>query len=116
MTSFDWNTAIAEYCTHLAGLGKLPPREIESSPLQAIAALCLLANTPIRHALTPDSTRPVLTVSRYTGRNDHADHLLAELTEAVAAPARGSFFNPNYGYASRRWLVSEMEGLPGLKA
>jgi hypothetical protein len=24
--------------------------------------------------------------------------------------------NPNYGYASRRWLVSEMEGLPGLKA
>ncbi len=24
--------------------------------------------------------------------------------------------NPNYGYALRRWLVSEMEGLPGLKA
>ena len=23
--------------------------------------------------------------------------------------------NPNYGYALRRWLVSEMEGLPGLK-
>ena len=27
-----------------------------------------------------------------------------------------SVINPNYGYASRRWLVSEMEGLPGLKA
>ena len=27
-----------------------------------------------------------------------------------------SVLNPNYGYASRRWLVSEMEGLPGLKA
>ena len=28
----------------------------------------------------------------------------------------GRLYNPNYGYASRRWLVSEMEGLPGLKA
>ena len=27
-----------------------------------------------------------------------------------------SVINPNYGYALRRWLVSEMEGLPGLKA
>ena len=36
-------------------------------------------------------------------------HLLAQAfgTEVI---------NPNYGYASRRWLVSEMEGLPGLKA
>jgi hypothetical protein len=27
-----------------------------------------------------------------------------------------AYINPNYGYASRRWLVSEMEGLPGPKA
>jgi hypothetical protein len=101
MTSFDWNTAIAEYCTHLAGLGKLPPREIECPPLQAIAVLCLLAGTPIDHALTPDSTRPVLTVSRYTGRHDLADRLLAELTEAVTAPARGSFFK---GFSPTVWL------------
>ena len=101
MTSFDWNTALAEHCTHLAGLGKLPPREIECSPLQAISVLCLLAGTPIDHALTPDSTRPVLTVSRYTGRHDLADHLLAELTEAIAAPAYGSFFK---GFSPTSWL------------
>ena len=36
---------------------------------------------------------------------------------ALSGGARvDSFLNPNYGYASRRWLVSEMEGLPGLKA
>jgi hypothetical protein len=41
---------------------------------------------------------------------------------AIEPPLTGSpqkpvmLINPNYGYASRRWLVSEMEGLPGLKA
>jgi hypothetical protein len=32
------------------------------------------------------------------------------------AEDRRCIINPNYGYASRRWLVSEMDGLPGLKA
>jgi hypothetical protein len=35
---------------------------------------------------------------------------------AVVPLSTGAIINPNYGYASRRWLVSEMEGLPGLKA
>ncbi len=42
-----------------------------------------------------------------------------ELAKKLAMPletVRKLLNNPNYGYASRRWLVSEMEGLPGLKA
>jgi hypothetical protein len=101
MTTFDWNTAIAECCMHLTGLGNLPPPKIKGSILQAIAVLTLVANTPIEHALTPDSTTPVLTISRYTGRHDLVDHLLTELTEAIAAPTRGSFFK---GFSPRDWL------------
>lgn len=103
MTTFDWTTAIAECCTHLASLGNLPPPAVEDSALQAIAVLSLIADTPIRHALTSDSTAPVLTIPRYSGRHDLVDNLRAELTVDVAAPARGNFikhFLPKTGLTS----------------
>ena len=37
-------------------------------------------------------------------------------SQPVNKAEENTILNPNYGYASRRWLVSEMEGLPGLKA
>jgi hypothetical protein len=43
MTSFDWTTVIAEGCTHLAGLGNLPPPAARHPALQAIAILSLTA-------------------------------------------------------------------------
>jgi hypothetical protein len=64
MTSFDWTTAIAESCTHLAGLGNLPPPAAQDPALQAIAVLSLTADSPIGHALMPDSTIPALSVPR----------------------------------------------------
>ena len=65
MTTFDWTTAIAECCAHLAGLGKLPPPPAQDPALQAIAILSLTADAEIDHALTPASTMPTLTIPRY---------------------------------------------------
>jgi PcfJ-like protein len=101
MTTFDWTTAIAECCTHLASLGNLPPPTAEDSALQAIAVLSLIADTPIRHALTSDSTAPILTVPRYSGRHDLVDDLLAELTVDVTTPARGNFYK---AFSLKNWL------------
>jgi hypothetical protein len=42
--------------------------------------------------------------------------LFSILAIVTGANSYRGIVNPNYGYASRRWLVSEMEGLPGLKA
>ena len=50
--------------------------------------------------------------------NAARSHIAASLA-VLPAEKRGDtnfFIDPNYGYALRRWLVSEMEGLPGLKA
>jgi PcfJ-like protein len=102
MTTFDWTTAIAECCTHLAGLGNLPPPVAPDPALEAMAVLSLIADTPIRHALTPDSTIPLLVLPRYSGRHDLVDDLLAELTAAVAAPARGNFHK---SFSARDWIA-----------
>jgi hypothetical protein len=102
MSSFDWTTAIAECGTHLAGLGNLPPPAAQDRALEAIAVLSLMADTSIGHALIPDSTIPFLTVSRYSGRHDLVDDLLAQLTSAVAAPARGNF---HQGFSPGDWLT-----------
>jgi hypothetical protein len=91
MTTFDWNTAIAECCTHLAGLGNLPPPIAHDPAIQAVAVISLIADTPIQHALTPDKTFPVLTIPRYSGRHNLVDNLLTELTLAAAEPACGNF-------------------------
>ena len=104
MTTIDWTTAIAECCTHLAGLGNLPPPDANHPALQALAVLSLTANNRIAHALTPASTVPVLTIPRYAGRHDLADHLLAELTEAVARPSRGSF---HHAFSAANWLAEQ---------
>jgi hypothetical protein len=100
MTSFDWSTAIAECCTHLAGLGNLPPPAAQDPALQALAVLSLTADTGIAHALTPASTIPILTIPRYAGRHDLVDDLLAELTRAVARPSHGSFH-----HTATNWIV-----------
>jgi PcfJ-like protein len=102
MTSFDWTTAIAESCTHLAGLGNLPPPAAQHPALEAIALLSLTADIRIDHALTPDSTIPTLTIPRYTGRHDLVDDLLAHLTADVASPARGSFYR---AFSATTWLA-----------
>jgi hypothetical protein len=53
----------------------------------------------------------VLTMSRMPGQS------MTLLSLRPVMPAKFLLLNnPNYGYASRRWLVSEMDGLPGLKA
>ena len=101
MTSFDWTTAIAECSTHLAGLGKLPPPAAQHSALQAIAVLSLVADAKIDHTLAPASTIPRLTIPRYAGRHDLVDELLGELTQAVAAPSRGSFHRV---FSATTWL------------
>jgi hypothetical protein len=101
MTTFDWTTAIAECCTHLVALGNLPPPAAHDPALEAIAVVCLIAGTPIQHALTPDSTVPLLTVPRYSGRHDLVDDLLAELTIDVANPTRGNFHR---SFSPRNWL------------
>jgi hypothetical protein len=87
MTTFDWTTAIAECCTHLASLGNTPAAH--DPALQAIAVVCLIANTTIQHALTPDSTIPVLTIPRYSGRHDLVDNLLAEPLSPPPSPPAG---------------------------
>ena len=102
MTSFDWTTAIAESSTHLAGLGNLPPPAAHHPALQAITVLSLTAEARIDRALTPDSTIPILTVPRYTGRHDLVDDLLARLTADVASPARGSF---PHTFSATNWLA-----------
>jgi hypothetical protein len=102
MTTFDWNTAIAECRAHLAGFGNLPPPIAQDPALQAIAVLSLTADAKIDHALTPASTIPTLTIPRYAGRHNLVDKLLAELTQAVAAPSRGSFHN---AFSAVNWLT-----------
>ena len=61
-------------------------------------------------ALFPNST--------IGGLVDASESTFAQQLNLVDGHVAGDVFinNPNYGYASRRWLVSEMEGLPGLKA
>jgi hypothetical protein len=102
MTTFDWTTAIAECATHLAGLGKLPPPDAQHSALQAMAVLSLVADAKIDHTLTPASTIPTLSAPRYAGRHGLVDKLLGELTQAVAAPGRGSFHSP---FSAINWLT-----------
>jgi len=104
MTIFDWDTAIAETSTHLAGLGKLPPPAAQHPALQAIAVLSLTAGTGIRHQLTPASTVPALSIARYARRHDLVDHLLAELTSAVAAPSRTS---PCSAFSAKNWITEQ---------
>lgn len=105
MTTFDWTTAIAECCTHLAGLGNLPPPAMQQPALQAIAVLWLIADTPIQQALTPDSTIPALAVPRYSGRHHLVDDLLKGLTEAVAEiPRGGHFYVPSF--SARNWIAA----------
>lgn len=101
MTTFDWTTAIAECSTHLASIGNLPPLAVQDPALQAIAVISLIAGTPIQHALKPDSTIPVLTIPRYSGRHDLVDDLLAELTIDVANPTRGDFHKT---FSPKSWL------------
>ena len=48
MTIIDWTTDIAERCSHLAGLGKLPPPCAQHSALQALAVLSITADDPHR--------------------------------------------------------------------
>jgi hypothetical protein len=100
MTTFDWTTAIDECCAHLASLGNSPAAH--DPALQAIAVVCLIADTPIRHELTPGSTIPVLMIPRYSGRHDLVDDLLAELTLAAAEPARG---NSHKVFSPTNWLA-----------
>ena len=47
MTVIDWTTEIAKRCSHLAGLGKLPPPAAQHSALQALAVLSITADTDI---------------------------------------------------------------------
>jgi hypothetical protein len=53
MTIIDWTTEIAKRCSHLAGLGKLPPPMAQHSALQALAVLSITTDSGIDHALTP---------------------------------------------------------------
>ena len=101
MTTFDWITAIAERAAHLARFGNLPPPAAQHSALQALAALSVTAAIDIQHALVPDSTMPVLAIPNVTGRHDLVDALLGELTQAVAAPSRGSY---HQSFTATNWL------------
>ena len=82
MTMIDWTTEIAKRCSHLAGLGKLPPPVAQHSALQALAVLSIAADIDIEHALTPDSTMPILAIPTVTGRHDLADEFLGNLTRS----------------------------------
>jgi hypothetical protein len=104
MTIFDWDAAIAETSTHLAGLGKLPPPAAHHPALQAIAVLSLAAEAGIQHALTPASTMPALSIARYTGRHDLVDHLLAELNRLVAGPSCAS---PCNNFSAKNWVAEQ---------
>ena len=101
MTIIDWTTEIAKRCSHLTGLGKLPPPVAQHSALQALAVLSITGDFGIEHALTPDSTMPILATPSVTGRHDLVDELLGELTLAVAAPSRGSF---HHVFSATNWL------------
>jgi hypothetical protein len=102
MTTFDWNIAIAECSTHLAGLGKLPPPAAQHTALQAIAVISLLADAKIDHTLTPASTTPTLTIPTYAGRHDLLDELLGQLNQAVASPSRGSI---HCAFSASNWIA-----------
>ena len=101
MTMIDWTTEIAKRCSHLAGLGKLPPPVAQHSALQALAVLSIAADIDIEHALTPDSTMPILAIPTVTGRHDLADEFLGNLSEAVARPSQGSF---HHAFSATNWL------------
>jgi hypothetical protein len=104
MTIFDWHTAIAETSTHLAGLGKLPPPAAQHPALQAIAVISLAAEAGVQHELTPASTMPALSITRYAGRHDFADNLRAELNPLVAGPSRAS---PCNDFSARNWVAEQ---------
>jgi hypothetical protein len=104
MTVFDWNTAIAETSTHLAGLGKLPPPTAQHPALQAIAVLSLAAEAGIHHQLIPASTMPALSIARYAGDHDLVDNLLAELSRLVAGPSHASAFND---FSAKNWIAEQ---------
>jgi hypothetical protein len=101
MTTFDWTTAIAECCTHLASLGNLPPQEIDEPALQAIALLSLVADTCVDHALTANSTHPKLRISRYTGRHDLVTDLLTDLRWSIDSFACGE----RQTFSAKNWLL-----------
>jgi hypothetical protein len=65
MTIIDWTTEIAKRCSHLAGLGKLPPPAAHHPGLHALAVVSLTADTGIAHELMPNTTIPCLTIPRY---------------------------------------------------
>ncbi|MGA8756001.1 MAG: hypothetical protein WB611_06670 [Stellaceae bacterium] len=102
MIIIDWTTEIAKRCSHLAGLGKLPPPIAQHSAFQALAVLSITTDNAIEQALTPDSTVPILAIPNSTGRHHLVDKLLAELTPAVAEPSRGSF---HPAFSATNWLA-----------
>jgi hypothetical protein len=101
MTTFDWITAIAERAAHLARFANLPLPAAQHSALQALAVLSITADIDIEHALVPDSTMPILAIPHATGRHNLVDELLGELTQAAAAPSRGSF---HHAFTATSWL------------
>ena len=101
MIIIDWTTEIAKRCSHLAGLGKLPPPMTQHSALQALAVLSIATDNGIDQALTPDSTIPILAIPNVTGRHDLVDELLDKLTEAIAQPSHGFF---HHVFSAANWL------------
>jgi hypothetical protein len=61
-------------------------------------------------------TRSIVGDNNAVCGNLDCDHGCDAMLLAIIERIVDKLFNPNYGYASRCWLVSEMEDLPGLKA